>query len=669
MMKVVKISKPTYYLREQSAEYYLGGEWPVRILGAAAITLGVTDRTTREGLANLLAGFSTDGSRRLVQDQQYRDVHQGCGKVRQKNVGWDVTFSPDKLVSVYWAMADEATRRKIEAALEHAVEKAIGYLEREAAFTRRGQGGSRRERVKLLAATFTHPASRAGDPQLHVHAVVFNIGLRRDGTTGTIVSKPLFDHQKVCGSIFRTELANRLPPRIAQSLVNAGHDRESDLLVQVCEHFSTRSRDIRKRLADPTRAEKDATRVALASRPPKGQEPPLQVMLDRWRAEVRQFGIAPEDIQRWIERPLTVTPTREFKPILAQAVRTLNEEQDVFVERDIVQHALDASTASGLDADLVITATREHLRNRRDFIRLATVRQRDAGDFRESRYMNRATNNTLSDIERMIRRLSRDRTFVIRNHVVEGLITQYSTTRHPVLEEMKHHRAQLIRAARRQPTRPVDRNRIREQAAVTLDPRWAVYLRGLLQAPGRVVVMNDWPSAHRDLALKAAAEAWGRSGQIVLACTRRLKDAKRLEASTGISTISLRRFELKSRPDLVFQLRWHAMGLVRTAFGVPAARLSPPPLERSQVLIVDRADTLRPQEIRMIVEESDRHGAKVVLLMAPRADHHRGRNPATANLLSRCAVSTWRHPGRSWQPDLADRRTPAEHQRPQELER
>jgi len=317
----------------------------------------------------------------------------------------------------------------------------------------------------------------------------------------------------------------------------------------------------------------------------------------------------------------------------------------------------------------VITATREHLRNRRDFIPLATVRQRVAGVIRELRYMTRATDDTLADIERQIRRLSHDRTFVMRNHVVEGLITQYSTTRHPVLEEMKHHRAQLIRAARRQPTRPIDRNRIREQAAVRLDPRWAVYLRGLLQAPGRVVVMNDWPSAHRDLALKAAAEAWSRSGQVVLACTHRLKDAKRLEANTGISTVSLRRFELKSRPDLLFQLRWHAMGLVRTAFGAPAARLSPPPLERSQVLIVDRADTLRPQEIRMIVEESDRHGAKVVLLMAPRADHHRGRNPATANLLSRCAASSWRHPGRSWQPDLTDQTKPAEHQRPQELER
>jgi conjugative relaxase-like TrwC/TraI family protein len=81
--------------------------------------------------------------------------------------GFDVTFSVPKSFSVLWATADERTARLIRDAHERAVEAALGFLEREASFTRLGTDGHTAARgAGFVAAAFRHRMSRAGDPQL-----------------------------------------------------------------------------------------------------------------------------------------------------------------------------------------------------------------------------------------------------------------------------------------------------------------------------------------------------------------------------------------------------------------------------------------------------------------------------------------------------------------------
>ena len=53
---------------------------------------------------------------------------------------------------------------------------ALGYLESEAAFVRRGHGGAQFEHAGgLIAAAYRHRMSRALDPQLHTHVVTANL--------------------------------------------------------------------------------------------------------------------------------------------------------------------------------------------------------------------------------------------------------------------------------------------------------------------------------------------------------------------------------------------------------------------------------------------------------------------------------------------------------------
>ena len=96
--------------------------------------------------------------------------------------GYDLTFSPVKSVSALWAMADSPIAAKIEQAHHSAVAAALRFVEDHALFTREGTGGVRQVNVTgLVACSFTHRDSRAGDPDLHTHVAVANKVQTLDG--------------------------------------------------------------------------------------------------------------------------------------------------------------------------------------------------------------------------------------------------------------------------------------------------------------------------------------------------------------------------------------------------------------------------------------------------------------------------------------------------------
>ncbi|MFC7597598.1 MobF family relaxase [Terrabacter sp. GCM10028922] len=121
----------------------------------------------------------------------------GLGRARKapKTVaGFDLTFSAPKSVSTIWALADESTRERIRAAHQEALAFVLAYAEEHVFATRTGRGGVVSEDVRgVVAATFEHWDSRAGDPQLHTHVVVLNrVQAASDGGWRTLDSKALF---------------------------------------------------------------------------------------------------------------------------------------------------------------------------------------------------------------------------------------------------------------------------------------------------------------------------------------------------------------------------------------------------------------------------------------------------------------------------------------------
>lgn len=663
MQTIASIVDLKYYLDKNPVKYYLGSNWEPRIYGSAALHLGISHCRSEKDLLNLSEGRTPDGDRSYVQVQNYNNIHKGCGKVRQKAIGWDLTFSVPKSLSVAWLLGTPEERKQIEEIVLDSVKKSIEHIEGNAAFTRRGKGGKRWEKVKLVVAAFMHPTSRAGDPQLHVHAVVYNIGLRQDKTTGTIVSKQLYNYQKTSGAYFRKVLADQLQEKLPLQIIRAENSFEvAGISKNACSLFSKRAKEIKKILAEMEQyTAKDAAKVTLQTRKSKGEEKKIEECIQQWRQELRKAGYDLDHFWQKLEKNNEIQPKPRFEPVISQAKEALSINQDTFKEKELLEQTLNASIGTGLEVEFVTKATKKRLENRREFVRIPELVRNTISRLPEAVYMLRDLVDDVDSISRKIKNLRQDRSFVINNGIIEKLISYYSKKRTPIVEELKHHGSQIISASRNEKTQPVDSDRIKNQAKITLDPRSAVALRCLTQQSGRVLVVDDWHTPQRDLVLKAAAQAWTRSGYSVIGCTKRVKDACSLEANTNIPMMTVKRFGYKSQPSLPFQLRWHAKGLLRTAMGLPTSKLAPPPLDQSKILVVDKANHLRVEEIKMIVNESHKHGAKVIFLKTPSHVNDFSANYASTNLLNHHAIQTWRHHERTW-PKNINRQTPRNEQ-------
>ena len=243
-----------YYLDLTRVDYYANTiEQPGQWFGHGTRKLALEGPVEREAFLNLLSGCAPMDRQPLVQNALDPD----------RQSGWDLTFSAPKSVSVLWAMAPEDTRLQIEQIHQQAVESALRYVEETAGITRRGKGGAIKEAAELVFATFQHGSSRAQDPQLHTHAVLINLGLRQDGTTGTLQTIRLFREKMVAGGLYQGALAGGLTQRLGLAIEPAkvafhvrGVPRE------LCREFSQRRRQIERAMKDRGHTGAVAAKVA-----------------------------------------------------------------------------------------------------------------------------------------------------------------------------------------------------------------------------------------------------------------------------------------------------------------------------------------------------------------------------------------------------------------------
>ena len=129
--------------------------------------------------------------------------------------GYDLTFSPVKSVSALWAIAPPQVATQIEAAHQAAVADTLGWLEREAAYTRAGTGGVRQVEVTgLIGAAFTHRDARSGDPDLHTHVAISNKVQTLDGRWLSLDGRVLFKATVAASERYNTRIEADLVARL-----------------------------------------------------------------------------------------------------------------------------------------------------------------------------------------------------------------------------------------------------------------------------------------------------------------------------------------------------------------------------------------------------------------------------------------------------------------------
>ncbi|MEV4207799.1 MobF family relaxase [Nocardia salmonicida] len=125
--------------------------------------------------------------------------------------GFDITFSPVKSVSALWALAPPELSAQIEAAHHRAVHDSLAWIEDNALYTRLGRNGIRQVDVEgIVAASFTHRDSRAGDPDLHTHALIANRVRTLDGRWRTIDAGVVYEAIVTASEIYDSRIEHHL---------------------------------------------------------------------------------------------------------------------------------------------------------------------------------------------------------------------------------------------------------------------------------------------------------------------------------------------------------------------------------------------------------------------------------------------------------------------------
>jgi conjugative relaxase-like TrwC/TraI family protein len=133
--------------------------------------------------------------------------------------GFDLTFSPPKSVSVLWALSDVETRQVIYDCHREAINIVLGYAEEHVFASRSGANGIVSEPIDgVIATAFTHFDSRAGDPQLHDHVIIWNRAKSTsDSRWRTLDSRAIFQSRSALSSLHQGVLADLLTQRLGVS--------------------------------------------------------------------------------------------------------------------------------------------------------------------------------------------------------------------------------------------------------------------------------------------------------------------------------------------------------------------------------------------------------------------------------------------------------------------
>lgn len=372
---MLSISKPLigegaglYYVELGREDYYLeGGEPPGKWVGSGAEALGLEGTVNQKQFMVLFRGGDPWTLEKLTQN---------AGE-EGRRAGWDLTFSAPKSVSALWAVADDEMRQTIQKLHQRNIELALSYAE-EGAITRRGKGGEERVAAKTIFATFEHGTSRAQEPQLHTHAVLLNVGIAEDGSTGTLETAEIFRRKMGAGAIYRAGFAADLERELGVKVVR---DKDSFAIDGVPEaltsHWSTRRKEIEESLREKGFSGAKASAVAaLDTRETKAELTPRAKLAEKWRGEAIERGFTPLRVKEITGLMLPLSDEHEFREAIDKSLERLTEKKSTFTERQLVAALAVEAQGRGLTGKEALNKAREILRDDDRIVLIAEGRER-----------------------------------------------------------------------------------------------------------------------------------------------------------------------------------------------------------------------------------------------------------------------------------------------------
>jgi conjugative relaxase-like TrwC/TraI family protein len=277
----------TYHAKEFTAEaqnYWkqgdsISGEWQ----GKLAERYGLSGPVAAEDFARMSEGRHPQSGEQLVRQRasyEYQDADGKTVKTMEHRAGWDATFSAPKSVSLTALVGGD---HRVREAHRESVRVALDELER---YTQARIGGNHPAETtgRFAVAKFEHDTARPVDgyaaPQLHTHAVIFNLTERDNGQTRALQERGLFEFQQFGTAIYQSELMHRL--RALGYEIEAGRSGAPEIKGYSQEYLdaaSPRSQQIREYLEQTGHEGPEAAQIAAhATRDKKQIHTPAEVL-------------------------------------------------------------------------------------------------------------------------------------------------------------------------------------------------------------------------------------------------------------------------------------------------------------------------------------------------------------------------------------------------------
>src|SRR3954447_23693946 len=398
MLSTAKIRTGSWrYYAEQvehgACEYFLGlGEAPGRWYGRGLEQLALSPNARVEE-RELEAMFG----RAL---HPVANVQLGRAWRADGVTGYDLTFSAPKSVSALWALGSDGVSGAGGRAHAAAVGTALDYLDGHASLSRTGRDGATQvDSDGFAAAVFDHRTSRAGDPQLHTHALVLNKVRCADGGWRTLDGHEIYAHKKSAGALYQAALRNELTRTLGVSWTPVSKDGQAEIAGVPTELTRLWSKRTAQTLSEAapviagyeqllgrplTSAERVAVeKVAVIKTRPHKEAVDIVGLLERWHTEAAAVGWTPERLRQCMRDAVELKPAQAkvlaaVEQALVDAVVAAGARRPVFTRSDLAVEVAARVPTAGFTADM----TRELLERITDraLDTPEAVRLRDATD-------------------------------------------------------------------------------------------------------------------------------------------------------------------------------------------------------------------------------------------------------------------------------------------------
>jgi conjugative relaxase-like TrwC/TraI family protein len=298
-------------------------------------------------------------------------------KTVEHRAGWDATFSAPKSVSLTALLGGD---ERVRLAHREAVTAALSEMEQ---YTQARIGGNNpaEQTGRLVAAKFEHDTARPVDgyaaPQLHTHAVIFNVTEREDGSTRALQERAFFESQSYATAVYQSHLMYKL--RELGYELERGRSGAPEIKGYSQEYLdasSPRSAKIREHLERNGFKGPEAAEIAAHATREKKQDLTKEQVLQAHRDVAAEFGneasrVVADARQRSIEQGV-----RQPSPVRAQEAMTF--ARDHLFEREAVadQRAIMTVALRRSMGEATFSEVRDEFSARRERGQFQTVGQR-----------------------------------------------------------------------------------------------------------------------------------------------------------------------------------------------------------------------------------------------------------------------------------------------------